>query len=1251
MRRLLWFLFLVLTVPIMAWGQGVSCTYDTLMLYDFEDFCDPNNRLDILFYEFEGDGTYKLIPKTDELKSNNWTNAGFGTSIDMVDAPYPNGFMRFFDANTRDNLGGPALVMLLRRDFTLKENSFLGFQHYWGGETGTKANLKVELLLFKSDPVNADRGFSDAGAEVIDLVPKLGDDQNKWSYVNVDLKEYVSNGKVWVAFRYASEVDEKLGYGLDNIEVSVLSANGDLRLGGLRMGQSELHLADKDIIFSVEVQNVSQVALGSGVKVVAKAGAVTKEVSLGENLAPFARKRVEFNLGTLAAGYHDLEVTLEGEGSEGCADNNSVKGGIQVFGDASFVENFTTTDFWSFSSRAERGPWVHYAQGAESQLWGVVTPSFPSDTLYLTSLQVGDQDHRGLDLDFYFMQTQKAKVVYVEVYCQKLGEEEWKKLDEEVAFHVFNKKGWGDRPRRVAHFVLPKDMPTGEYAFAVRLRAHDGSNYNNSPIQVRLASIYAPEFPKRPGKHFKIRVDEVYPLLVAGESADLTLDLNVLSYGVETPLELKIMDEAGTQYGSTVRVDIDRTQGYKKEAKLQFTDLKAGINRFRLEGVGLLNPMELVIPVAHADDYATDFEKETPPTLPVGWSYTAENNVKAFINKGGGALGSSLCMGGGSHQTDCKNLLLTSPLFEVKAGSFISFAQCFVSSSGSQVLEVLYRPHGGEWKELGRIGKGQDFEYKHYTYDLKDLEPGTYQMGFRFNGIAYFLVDNQILPKRAVKHERTIKVVDSEGAPVVCDLEVLGQQYRLREGEFLLREYFGQYDVRVTASGYVPKVEVVTVDGSTGGAHTIVLERLYSVSFQLKDRATGGAVVYPLMQVDGKDLFGGADGQVAFSTPKSRFSWSVLTLGYAERSGEVDLSKLEEPYVVDIELDPILEVLFTVNDAARGEIEGEARQRIGVDGVTSVVTAKAKPGYQFVQWSDGVKDARREPFRVTESQELIAYFDRGAASEKTLRFGDLRVHVVDLNGTVPEGVQIRVEQRDAERVLADGTFSVNLPYGTYRIAVTHDDYYPLDTVIRLGEPVYKVEFVLMPLNYRPVPAEEEYVVYFAVRDWAGSALEQVQVEVKRDGEVVETLVLGRNGDGKFSLKPGKYSYTVKQVFYHDAIGEFEIVNGDLRIPVTLVSRSLPEGVKPGGVTAVVDDLFAGIRFYPNPVDDVLYVRGVDGIVRLDVCTPLGQLVRSVDVRGSVSSIDLSLRGFASGVYIVRVVHVTGQWCAYRIIKK
>ena len=102
--------------------------------------------------------------------------------------------------------------------------------------------------------------------------------------------------------------------------------------------------------------------------------------------------------------------------------------------------------------------------------------------------------------------------------------------------------------------------------------------------------------------------------------------------------------------------------------------------------------------------------------------------------------------------------------------------------------------------------------------------------------------------------------------------------------------------------------------------------------------------------------------------------------------------------------DPIIE--YETTDAARGEVQGETRQRLGEGETGTPVTAVARNGYVFTEWSDGRTDNPRTDSGLDSDTVVYASFEP----------------VYDIVFVTTEGGRI-VSGETSQRVVGDGVTS------------------------------------------------------------------------------------------------------------------------------------------------------------------------------------------------------------------------------------
>lgn len=80
-----------------------------------------------------------------------------------------------------------------------------------------------------------------------------------------------------------------------------------------------------------------------------------------------------------------------------------------------------------------------------------------------------------------------------------------------------------------------------------------------------------------------------------------------------------------------------------------------------------------------------------------------------------------------------------------------------------------------------------------------------------------------------------------------------------------------------------------------------------------------------------------------------------------------------------------------------------------------------------------------------------------------------------------------------------------------------------------------------------------------------------------------------------------------------------------------------------------DELYSGLKIYPNPVLDVLRVEGIDSEAVISVYSLKGELMIS-DISSQISGLEIDMSDLAKGVYHVVISSEQAQ-ITKRVIKQ
>lgn len=154
---------------------------------------------------------------------------------------------------------------------------------------------------------------------------------------------------------------------------------------------------------------------------------------------------------------------------------------------------------------------------------------------------------------------------------------------------------------------------------------------------------------------------------------------------------------------------------------------------------------------------------------------------------------------------------------------------------------------------------------------------------------------------------------------------------------------------------------------------------------QLKVTRPGTALTFAVRVTDEKDMavenamvvcgkttyFTNAAGEAKVTVRQAgMYELLVQKAGYAQEMKRIEVSSNA---TVDVKLVALTLELSYVTDE-KGLIQGQAKQLVAKGGSGSLVIAFPRPGFQFVQWSDGIKEAARRDTDVLESKTLTATF-------------------------------------------------------------------------------------------------------------------------------------------------------------------------------------------------------------------------------------------------------------------------------------
>jgi len=299
---------------------------------------------------------------------------------------------------------------------------------------------------------------------------------------------------------------------------------------------------------------------------------------------------------------------------------------------------------------------------------------------------------------------------------------------------------------------------------------------------------------------------------------------------------------------------------------------------------------------------------------------------------------------------------------------------------------------------------------------------------------------------------------------------------------------------------------------------------------------------------------------------------------------------------------------LTYTASVGGSITGIPTQTVshGEDGTP--VTAVPDDGYYFVKWSDGLTTATRTDANVTANLTSEAEF---AINTYTLTY------TASVGGSITGTPTQTVSHGE------DGTPVTAVPDDGYHFVKWSDNATENPRTDRnvVANITVNAEFDL-----------NSYSVTFAVTNAEGNPVEGAEISI--DSEVITT---NSNGEASTSLTNGSYSYSVTASGYEEHSGSFSVSGEDKSIDITLIAV--------GNSVEMLSD----VEVYPNPFDQKIVIKGIEGVQRIAISNVAGQLIKNIKITNE-TEITIGTGNMSAGTYIVTLYYTNGDMQNRKIVK-
>ena len=187
---------------------------------------------------------------------------------------------------------------------------------------------------------------------------------------------------------------------------------------------------------------------------------------------------------------------------------------------------------------------------------------------------------------------------------------------------------------------------------------------------------------------------------------------------------------------------------------------------------------------------------------------------------------------------------------------------------------------------------------------------------------------------------------------------------------------------------------------------------------------------------------------------------------------------------------------------------------------------------------------------------------------------------------------------------------------------------PLDATTTFTMPA---EDATVTANFEP-EQPETFTVTFTVKSNTQEPIEDAEISV--DSEVITT---NSNGEASTSLANGSYTYSVTATGYEEHSGNFSVSGANKSIAITLVA--VGNNV----------ELLSNVEIYPNPFDQKIVIKGIEGVQRIAITNVAGQLIKNIKIANQ-TEITIGTGNINAGTYIVTLYYTNGEMQNRKIVK-
>ena len=377
------------------------------------------------------------------------------------------------------------------------------------------------------------------------------------------------------------------------------------------------------------------------------------------------------------------------------------------------------------------------------------------------------------------------------------------------------------------------------------------------------------------------------------------------------------------------------------------------------------------------------------------------------------------------------------------------------------------------------------------------------------------------------------------------------------------------------------------------------LER-YDVTFNIGVPATMPEAMYVVLA--GDTLQTDSSAQATFTATKGTWHYSVHARGYHVYRGKLNVSS---DRAIDVDLSEIsYDITFNLSEkkgatALEGSVMMDGEARNTEDGLCIFSDVGASKAHTYTAQAEGYRDVTGE---ISTLSDTTVYVDMERV------FYPLTVWAFDVDSMGIKGVDLRIDkiQRFTD---SSGKAFFKLPRGSYVLYASRKGYTSLEKEVAVKNSMHL-----------PIQLLGLHQATFTVKGEGGKPLEGAGISIDTFALQTDT-----SGQAAVRLPRGAYDYSVTADGYNDYHSGMRL-DHDRTLEVVMEARS----------SGIRYDLRQGITLFPNPVDDIIYIRNATGYryLLLQILDLTGKVIHETTLNANITEIDLA--AYPGGFYLIQI---------------